>query len=51
MVNDIKEMLKDLNNHKRPKEELLKYFIEFRLNKSIQTYYKQLSKSSCKKLL
>ena len=44
-INDIKDMLNDLNKHKRKKEELLSYFIEYRLNKSIQTYYKQLSKS------
>lgn len=45
MTDDIKQMLKDLNKHKRPKEKLLSYFIEYRLNKSIQTYYKQLSNS------
>ena len=45
MTNDIKEMLKDLNNHKRPRQEILSEFISYRLNKSIQTYYKQLSDS------
>ena len=45
MVQDIKEMLNDLNIHKRPKNTLLKYFIECRLETSIKTYYDQLLKS------
>ena len=45
MINNIKEMLKDLNDHKRPRQELLSNFISYRLNKSIQVYYKQLSDS------
>lgn len=45
MVQDIKEMLNDLNNHKRPKNTLLKHFIECRLETSIKTYYDQLLKS------
>ena len=43
MINDIKEMIKDLNDHKRQREDLLSYFIECRLNKSIQVYYDQLA--------
>ena len=45
MVQDIKEMLNDLNNHKRPKNTFLKFFIECRLETSIKTYYDQLLKS------
>lgn len=41
----LKDMLKDINNHKRPKENLLEYFVSMRLDKSIQTYYKQLLES------
>ena len=44
-IKDIKDMLNDINKHKRPKEKLLEYFIEYRLNKSIQIYYQQLSNS------
>ena len=40
--NEIQMMLKDINNHKRPKDTLLEYFISYRLDKSVQTYYKQL---------
>lgn len=45
MIDDVKDMLKDLNNHKNPRQEVLSKFISYRLNKSIQTYYKQLSDS------
>lgn len=41
----IREMLKDINKHKRDKENLLEYFVSMRLDKSIQTYYKQLLES------
>lgn len=41
----LKDMLKDINKHKRPKENLIEYFVSMRLDKSIQTYYKQLLES------
>lgn len=41
----LKDMLKDTNKHKRPKENLLEHFVSMRLDKSIQTYYKQLLES------
>lgn len=41
----LKDMLKDINKHKRPKENLLEYFVSMRLDKSIQIYYKQLLES------
>lgn len=39
-------MLEDIKKRNRPKEDLLPYYIQKRLDKSIQTYYKQLL-SSC----
>ena len=36
----LKDMLKDINKHKRSKENLLEHFVSMRLDKSIQTYYK-----------
>lgn len=39
------EILKDLNNHKRDKAMLLEMYINDRLNKSLETYYKELSDS------
>ncbi len=41
----LKDMLKDINEHKRSKENLLEHFVSMRLDKSIQTYYKQLLES------
>lgn len=41
----LKDMLKDINKHKRSKENLLEHFVSMRLDKSIQTYYKQLLES------
>lgn len=46
MVDEIKRMLEDVKKHKRPKSELLEYYVNCRLNKSIQTYYKELLNSS-----
>ena len=42
MLNDI---LSDLNQHKREKQEVMKYAINDRINKSISIYYRELSES------
>lgn len=41
----IYQMLKDLGEHKRSKETLLKVFIENRLNKCLETYYDDITSS------
>lgn len=46
MIEDLKKMLEDVKKHKRPKDELLEYYVNCRLNKSIQSYYKELLSSS-----
>ena len=35
----------DLKKHHRPKEQLFDYYIQFRLTKSLNTYYKDLTQS------
>lgn len=40
------EISKELNNHHRNKSELLPYYIQLRLTKSLQTYYKDLNRST-----
>ena len=42
----IKDMLGDIQQHKRPKNTLLQTYITERLNKSMSVYYKQLLTSS-----
>lgn len=42
----IKDMLSDIQQHKRPKNTLLQIYITERLNKSMSVYYKQLLTSS-----
>ena len=39
-------ILKDLNKYKRDKEYLKSFYIEERLNKSLETYYKELIRQS-----
>lgn len=41
----LEEIITDLNAHKRPKTQLLEYYINERLKKSLQTYYKELGES------
>lgn len=41
----IYQMLKDLGEHKRSKETLLRVFIENRLNKCLETYYDDITSS------
>ena len=38
----IHQMLKDINNHKRDKKELLEFYVSERINKQVQVYYQQL---------
>ena len=38
-------MLNDMSKYHRDKDDLLAYYINKRLNKSLQVYYKELSKS------
>lgn len=42
---DLNIVLKDLQNYKRSKDTLLPMYIQLRLDKSLVTYYKQLSSS------
>lgn len=42
---DLNIVLKDLQKYKRSKEILLPMYIQLRLDKSLLTYYKQLSSS------
>lgn len=41
----LNNMLKDISKHKRNRDNLLEYYIQERLNKSLETYYIQLSHS------
>lgn len=41
----VKQMLEDVKKHNRTKDELLAYYIQTRLDKSIKTYYQQLLES------
>ncbi len=45
MINDLKKMLADISKYKRNKDDLLEMYIKERLNKSLETYYNQLSSS------
>ena len=38
----LKAMLEDIRSRNKPKDDLLNYYVQKRLNKSIKTYYKQL---------
>lgn len=42
---DLLYILNEMKDYKRPKEDLLVLYINERLNKSLQTYYKELSSS------
>ena len=41
----LNNMLKDIEKYKRCKKDLMEYYIQERLSKSLETYYKQLSYS------
>lgn len=46
MFKDILDIiLNDIQSHKRDKNTLMQMYIEDRLNKSLVTYYKEISKS------
>ena len=38
----IEGMLLEIQNHKRDKKDLLPFYVSKRINKQIQTYYKQI---------
>lgn len=40
----LRKMLKDISEHRRPKEDLLQYYIQLRLDKSVQSYYADLAR-------
>lgn len=42
---ELNSILNDLQKYKRDKSKLLPYYIQLRLNKSLLTYYNQLSNS------
>lgn len=42
---DLNIILSDLQKYKRSKKDLLPYYIQLRLNKSLVTYYRQLATS------
>ena len=47
MIRDkILHIKEELSNHKRSRDELLKYYINLRLKKSLTTYLKELKLSS-----
>ena len=41
----IEGMIEEIQYHKRDKEELLSFYVSERINKQIQTYYKQIMDS------
>jgi hypothetical protein len=41
----IEKMLQEIQNYKRKKEDLLPMYVQERINKQIQTYYKQIMDS------
>jgi NADH dehydrogenase FAD-containing subunit len=45
MLNNLNKMLSDISKYKRNKDDLLEVYIKERLNKSLETYYNQLSSS------
>lgn len=47
---ELKSILKELNSHHRDKSYLIENYIEERLNKSIEVYYKSLIES-CNSIL
>lgn len=42
---DLYNIIDDLNRYKRDKSKLLTFYVNERLNKSLETYYKELSSS------
>ena len=38
----IEEMIKDIQSHKRNKEDLLPIYVSERINKQVQSYYKEI---------
>lgn len=49
MKKTVEKMLHDIKLRNRPKEQLLQYYIQKRLNKTVSIYYKELL-SSCQSL-
>lgn len=45
MIDNLNKMLDDISKYKRNKDDLLEMYIKERLNKSLETYYNQLSSS------
>ena len=45
MIDILNNMLKDLSEHKRNKNDLLLFYIDKRLDKSLHSYYDNLIKS------
>ena len=45
MIDNLNKMLNDISKYKRNKDDLLEMYIKERLNKSLETYYNQLSSS------
>lgn len=45
MIDKLNKMLDDISKYKRNRNELLEIYIKDRLNKSLETYYNQLSYS------
>lgn len=45
----IEKMLRDIKLRNRPKEQLLQFYIQKRLNRTVSIYYKELM-SSCQSL-
>lgn len=43
---NLKEMLKDLSEHKRDRNALLSLYVEERLNKTVSVYYKEMLASA-----
>ena len=41
----LNQMLKDIREKKKPEYKSLKYYVDMRLDKSIENYYKQLLES------
>ena len=45
MIDNLNKMLDDISKYKRNKDDLLEMYIKERINKSLETYYNQLSSS------
>ena len=41
----IREMIKEISLHKRNKDDLLAFYVSERINKQVQSYYKQIMDS------